>query len=666
MMLTDAQFFVPYLTQLELVLIVMGILSAFFMRRAAHHSLPLIIIAIGAFMGLLAGIGYMIVGDAKEISIVSMKGLAWTTLHLEILSGIFFTLINAVVFASTWFGIRYTTHLSQKNSLSGMHAATGIFILGMLGVVLSLTPVTFLFFWELMSIASFLLVISERTPESIHAGLTYLIMTQLGAIAITIGFAIVSEGNMFSPFAGMHLSQGVNVYIPFLLFLIGFGSKAGLVPLHAWLPLAHPQAPSHISALMSGAMLKVALYGFLLVLTKILLPLPPLCGVIVIVIGLISALYGVVNAIVEKDIKTMLAWSSIENIGLLFTMVGTAMYAMNHGPAWLVSASFVIALFMAINHALFKSGLFMSAGVIAHKLHTRNIDNMGGIANRMGAFSKIVLLLALAAAALPPAGAFFGEWAFLRALFFSLGESPILDKILYIIIFSVVTLVGGLGVFAMTKYFGITFLGQPRSDEAKNATAPDFKGEVLPIAFVMVGTVIMGIGAPWIFASILGDNVKLFGEPEGLSSYLTHGFAPVTILFVVISVVAYLIHRFIVAPQETRMVSTWDCGQPITSRMEYTGTGFAAPIHFFFLAILQTKKIVVRTPIIETNHYLKSTSVELIRNSVFDQIFYTPISRIMSFLSFLARKLHGGAIGTYMVVMLLTITVALIFGLWMK
>jgi hydrogenase-4 component B len=582
------------------------------------------------------------------------------------LSAVFFVLINAVVFCASWFGISYSRHMESHISIPLMHAETAIFILGMIGTVLSSTPIAFLLFWELMSVASFLLVLTNKTEASVRAGLFYFVMTQLGALAIMLGFAIVSGGDLFSPFAKAVLSDSASLYLPFFLFLIGFGSKAGLVPLHAWLPLAHPEAPSHISALMSGAMLKVALFGFLLVLTKIIAPLPATCGLIIIVIGLISGVYGAVNAVVEKDIKTLLAWSSIENIGLLFAMVGTAIYAGATGSSWLVSAALSIALFMAVNHALFKSGLFMSAGVLAHKLGTRNIDHMGGLAKFMPRFSKTVLVLSLAAAALPPAGAFFGEWAFLRALFFSLSNSSPIDKIIYSVVFAFVGLIGGLGVFAMTKYFGIAFLGQSRADVVEKISEPSMKGEVAPIGVTAVATLLLGVSAPWVFAALLGDSANPFGSAIGLSSFLTHGFTFVSILFVFALFLAYTIQRMLVAPATSRLVDTWDCGQPITPRMEYTGTGFAAPIRFFFLSILQSKKVIARTPIVSTNAYLRSVDMQIVERPLFEKIFYMPITVGLERLSLLARKLHKGAIGTYFVVMILTIIISLILGLWLK
>lgn len=654
---------IPYVIQLELVLIVIAVVLAL-LPSMRERSVSLVLVALSSCIGLIGGAFYIVAGNAEAIYLFAPKELPWATLQIEMLSVIFFMLINAVTLVSAWFGARYSTHLVGKVAMGSMHAQTAVFVLGMLGTVLSTTPLMFLICWELMSVASFLLVISERSTASIRAGLFYFVMTQLGAIAIAIGFAIVSSGDMLHAFTHFRPSGEWQLLVAFLLFLVGFGGKAGLVPLHAWLPLAHPEAPSHISALMSGAMLKVAVYGFVMVYIKVLGPIPSSFGVIVVVLGLVTALYGVVNAIVEHDIKTVLAWSSIENIGLIFTLIGVSIYAAERGPSWLAPAALILAFFMALNHALFKSGLFMSAGVIAHSVHTRNMNAMGGLANRMPLFSKGVLLLALAAAALPPAGAFFAEFAFLRSLFLSFSAVELLDKLFYLVIFAAVALVGGLAIFAMTRFFAIIFLGQPRTESAEKCAPPHTEGETLPVLIAGFATLAFGLFAPWVFALLLGESTNVFGTPTGLSSFLSYQFFPIALFVVVLFAVAFFIHRLLVRPQVTRSVQTWDCGQPINARMEYTGTGFAAPMRFFFLFILRSKKVITRTPIVDTNSILRTAHVEFTQHNLFSQFFYDPIIHLIHYVRSLARKLHSGDISGYLTVMFATIIILLIVGLW--
>jgi hydrogenase-4 component B len=284
----------------------------------------------------------------------------------------------------------------------------------------------------------------------------------------------------------------------------------------------------------------------------------------------------------------------------------------------------------------------------------------------MPTFSKAVIFLALAAAALPPGAAFFAEFALLRSLFFSLPSSLLFDKFFYLVIFSMVALVAGLGVFAMIRYAGIIFLGKPRTQRGEESGEPSFAGQTLPIAIAASATLLLGFASPWIFALFLGEAVTVFGKPSSLSSFLTFGFTGISILMCAIVAFAYLLQRFVVRPQSVREVSTWDCGQPITPRMEYTGTGFAAPIRFFFLAILRSKKIITRTPIVASNPILRMTHVEFVDHNFFVEYLYTPILRVILLLRSLARTFHAGGITTYVGVMLLTVIIALIIGLWTK
>lgn len=658
------QFLVQSLISSEVFLLLFSLVVSVFLERITRKSLPLFIMSGASFLGILASLTYFSLFNGQQLIIVAPHSALWLSLRLDAFSAVFFLLINIVAFCATWFAVQYTEHLDAHIERGRLHAETGTFIIGMLGTVLSGTPAAFFLFWELMSVASFLLVLTEKTEASVRAALFYFVMTQFGALAIVIGFALAFGDQLFVPFSQISLSGGA-LYLAFFLFFIGFGAKAGLVPLHTWLPLAHPEAPSHISALMSGAMLKVALFGFLLMLSKFSTPLPPVCGAIVIAVGLISALYGAVKAITEKDIKTMLAWSSIENIGLLFVMIGTAIYADAQGASLLALAALGTTLFMALNHALFKSGLFFSAGVLFHKLGTRNIDNMGGLAQRMPFFSKTMLLLSLSAAALPPAGAFMGEWVFLRALYSSFGVVSPTDKTLYVAIFACVGLIGGLGVFVMIRYVGIAFLGRSRGKDEKELTEPSMFGEIAPIGMAALGTFALGVFAPWMLKTLLiaGSGLS-FGGVSSLTS-LTYGSLSVSALFLFVVFMAFVIDRLLIAPRKTVSVDTWDCGQPITARMEYTGTGFAAPIRFFFLSLLQSKKTIMRKPIIATNARVQATSMTIIENPLFDRLFYAPIRKMVAQMAQGARRFHRGLIGAYFSIIGLTIVVSLILGLWL-
>jgi formate hydrogenlyase subunit 3/multisubunit Na+/H+ antiporter MnhD subunit len=471
-------------------LIVASILFALFPFSAAFRRIAPLTLVVATLIGTLSAILFLCSGTQEEIPIVFVRSVPWLIFNLNTLSALFILLINSVALLCSWYSLRYVDLITKNLRESKiMHAQTGVFVLGMLGSALASTPLGFLFFWELMSFASFFLVMSDKKEASQNAALFYLAMTQLGALSIAAGFAIAMGGNMVAPFSVVLSIDDPKLLIAFLLLFVGFGSKAGLLPLHAWLPKAHPQAPSHISALMSGAMLKVALYGFILVVVKVLPPLPAAYGAMVTTIGLLTAVFAVLHAAAEKEMKTLLAWSSVENMGLLFAMVGTALFASAAGPSWLVPIAIAAAIFLAFNHAFFKSGLFLAAGVLAHEMHVHNLEEMGGLAKRMPKFSKWVFLLAIAAAALPPFGAFFAEWTFLRGLLAGMSGSGVSlpAGIFYLFIFVTVGFVGGIAVFAMTKFFGIAFLGEPRTEAASHSSEPSavfFRG---PLMLALLG-----------------------------------------------------------------------------------------------------------------------------------------------------------------------------------
>jgi hydrogenase-4 component B len=528
----------------------------------------------------------------------------------------------------------------------------------MLGVTLVHTSAAFLFFWELMSFASFFLVMTSREESSRSAALFYLIMTQVGAAAITLGFAIVFDGQLFAPFhhVGDALSPGMALFAG-ILFFIGFGSKAGLVPLHAWLPKAHPEAPSHISALMSGAMLKVALYGFFLVLIEILPPLPIGYAVMVTFIGLFTAMYGVFNAAIESDAKTLLAWSSVENMGLMFTMVGVMLFAGTVGPEWLVPIVFGTALFLAVSHAFFKSGLFLAAGTLIHTVHSRSLEDMGGLAKRMPIFSVGVFLLILAAGALPPMGTFFGEWAFLRGILNTLAAGsashiPFAVNLYYIFVMVGVAIVGGMAIFAMTKFFSIAFLGQPRSEGARGAKEAPFVFHILPIGAALLMVLLVG------FLPVLLDATTRIP----LVHFAVSGFSDAFVLMLFLMVIALVLSVFARAKEiPGRTHITWDCGQPITPRMEYTATAFSAPIRFFFKFLLRTEKQISKEPLVpEGNPYLFKRSLTIVSRPIFEEYFTEPIARGAMWIAEKLRRIHNGKLHTALVVMVLVLIISFI------
>ena len=567
-------------------------------------------------------------------------------------------MVSFVGAITAWFAIAYVSAHEHLYHLRPLHAFTALFILGMQGVLLSTAPITFLFFWEVMSLSSFFLVFADHKTESIKAAMLYLIMTHLGAGAILAGFMLLTQGSLVTTFLTLSGSADLSstrLAGAFILFLFGFGSKAGLWPFHVWLPEAHPQAPSHISALMSGVMLKIALYGFLRVLLTLLPSIPFWASILIIVLGLLSAVYGVLYAVVERDIKRLLAYSSMENLGLIFTMIGVMTLAESSGELKLASVTMTAVLLHAWAHALFKSGLFMGAGVLIAKAHSRSLEAMGGLAKRLPTFAGCMLVLALGAGALPPFSGFIGEWIFLQELVSSLDRFDVTVSAILVVVLATFAFVGGLAVFAMVKMFGIAFLAEPRTDAIREVKALE-PGLTPPIILMAVLTTGFGLFTISPFAFRGQPLGFLLPMRDGTAFYLS------ALIFLGIAfLVVFVLRRLFSKYGHERSYHSWDCGQPITPRMEYTATAFSGPVRFFFHQLLQTSKHLETVPVVKTNPWIASKIFRIdIRRFWFDFV-YIPIGKAILQFSTFVRRIQNGVIQFYIALILVALVLTIVF-----
>lgn len=590
-----------------------------------------------------------------------------TVFHLDGWAAAFLLLVNLGVFLSSVFAIGYLPRYMKAYSLPLLNFVTGLFVFGMQATILAGSVFAFMLFWEVMSVAAYFLVIADREQASLKAGFLYFVMTHFGAACLLAGFLILANGDASASFALLAQNAtglpSVSLGLAFVLLFIGFGSKAGLVPLHQWLPYAHPQAPSNSSALMSGVMLKVAVYGFLRVAFEVFPRIPTGWAVLVAGVGLISAVFGVLYAAVETDLKRLLAWSSIENLGLIFAMIGTGFFAKSLG---LPSAFFWVAAGLhALNHALFKSGLFMAAGSIISETHTRDLDEMGGLAKAWPAFSGWFLGLVFAASALPPLGTFYGEWIYLQALAAGIGQGSLIVSFLYAVAISLVALVGGLAVFTFAKTFSAVFLSKPRTDHAAHVhPLPGLL--VWPIAGSVLGLALIG----W-FAAPIADAIGRLSSastlPFSMKPIIITTPAAIQPLFVfalvlVLGLIVFLVRRMAMR-RTVRITDTWDCGQPVTARMEYTATGFAAPIRFFFRSILLSKKEMLTRRVTPDNAWIVSRRLEWSTQSLWEYWFYQPLAKGIVFLSERVKRLQNGIIQFYILLVLVTLIIVLAVAL---
>jgi hydrogenase-4 component B len=516
-------------------------------------------------------------------------------LRLDSLACVFLILLGAASAGISIFCAGYFRR-HQRSSLGLLCCQYHLFLASMGFVLLADDAYAFMVAWEVMALSSYFLVTSEHLhPENRQAGFLYLLMAHLGALSILLSFGLMQGGSWqftFDAMRGAHLAPPWAA-LAFLLALVGFGGKAGLVPLHVWLPEAHPAAPSPVSALMSGVMLKTAVYGMLRVTFDLLHSPDWWWGLIPLVFGLFSALYGVVFAATQTDMKRLLAYSSIENIGIIFTALGLAIIFRGVGMPILAALALTALLYHSLNHAFMKGLLFLGTGAVLHSTGERNLGRLGGLIHRMPWVAWLTLVGALAMAGLPPLNGFVSEWLLLQAFLFAHEVPHTFINMLLPLGAAVLVLAAALGGYVMVKFFGVIFLGQPR--EAALVRAHDAGTcERLGLVWLALGCILLGLmparvvaalrivveqlggvalppqDAPWWFLVPLSDRRASYSAPILL--------AAITGIVVLTIVAARLLYH-----RRVRRAVPWDCGYgALNARMQDTAEGFGQPIRHIF------------------------------------------------------------------------------------
>jgi len=471
-----------------------------------------------------------------------------------------------------------------------------LFLASMGMVLLADDAYSFMVAWETMALSSYFLVTTQHNlPDIRSAGFLYLLMAHVGAIAILLSFGVLQGGSWQFSFAGMrhaHLAPQWAL-MAFVLAVFGFGAKAGLVPLHVWLPEAHPAAPSPVSALMSGVMLKTAVYGVLRVTFDLLGQAEWWWGLIPLALGLLSALYGVVFAAVQTDMKRLLAYSSVENIGVIFTGLGLAMIFRGVGMSALAALALIALLYHSVNHAFMKSLLFLGTGAVLHSTGERNLGRLGGLIHRMPWVAWVTLVGALALAGLPPLNGFVSEWLLLQAFLFAHQVPHTFINMLLPMGAAVVALAAALAGYVMVKFYGVIFLGQAR--EASLARAHDAGLlERMGLVWLALGCFALGLLPTYGVRALQAVTRQLAGVslPDGQGPWWllmpvpgrTTSYAPI-IFFIAIAVVVALSSLVVRALYHHRIrhAPAWDCGfGRLNARMQDTAEGFGQPIRHLF------------------------------------------------------------------------------------
>jgi hydrogenase-4 component B len=602
-------------------------------------------------------------------------GIPWIGAHFRIdgLAAFFLVVVNLGGAAASLYGLGYGRHEPAPQRVLPFFPA---FLAGMNLVVLAADAFTFLLSWEFMSLASWALVMAHhRVGGNARAGYIYLVMASFGTLALLLAFGLLAgaEGNYtFDAIrASEHVSWTGSLVLG--LVLLGAGSKAGIVPLHVWLPLAHPAAPSHVSALMSGVMTKVAVYGFIRIVFDLLGEPAWWSGMAILSLGGISAVLGVLYALMQHDLKRLLAYHTVENIGIIYIGLGLALAFGANGMQAAAALALTAALFHVLNHSIFKSLLFFGAGAVLTATGERDMERLGGLIHRMPYTSFAFLVGCVAISALPPLNGFVSEWLTFQAIL----QSPDLPqwglKVMVPAVGGLLALSAALAAACFVKAFGITFLGRARSSAAQGAREVDrfslsamFVLAVLCfLAGILPGFVIDGV-AP-VTLSMVGERMPVQASVPWLSivpvaeSHSSYN-GLLVFLFIAISAVlaVYVIHRF--ASRALRRAPAWDCGFPDASPItQYTAGSFAQPIRRVFgTLVFQAREQVAMPP---PGSLEPARLTVVVRDLIWEGI-YAPIAGIVGFAAdrlnvfqFLTIRRYLSLVFLALVVLLLVLTI---------
>jgi len=568
----------------------------------------------------------------------------------DTLSLVFVALILLGTIPNLFYSSGYLPHIERKMHYQLHYFA---FIISMLGVVVSANALVFLFFWELMSLTSWQLILTEpKDKATIKAARFYFIMTHFGFLFLLLFFLIVTDGDLEISFASMKLIASHFAYPTLLFFflLLGFLSKAGAVPLHVWLPYAHPQAPSPVSALMSGVMLKVAIYGMFRFLFDVLYPWPLEWGIVILTLGALSSLVGVLYALSEHDIKALLANHSIENIGIILIGFGMGMIFDTLGLHTLSTFAFIAALFHTFNHMSFKSLLFMGAGSVLHQTHTKNMEKYGGLIKAMPVTALTFLIAAISISALPPSNGFLSEWMIFQSMLSSSHIDNISLKLAIPFAIFALAMTGGLAIACFVKAYGITFLGLHRSTNAKHAHEVNFlmKSGMVLMTFVVLSLmlftpyymewfdkVFVGLGRASIYADIFPNgiwNMHSVGMNGGIVS-------PLVLLFSLVGVTTLMMFAYKVFGIKTRLHNSWACGYKTSQKTQYSATGFAGPIRRFFSWLYKPDEHFEKQTIAGHETKFDASHYEVHVKPLFEKVFYISVAKAVNYISYWVYRL---------------------------
>ena len=657
------------------VLLGLSLLAVALTRRNSATAIIYSASLAASLVLLAVAVRHLLSGSEPGVTILPL-GLPWVGAHfrLDVLSATFLVIVNLGAAGASLYGLGYGRHEAAPWRVLPFYP---VFLAGMNLVVLADDAFTFLLSWEFMSLASWALVMAHhRAPENVRAGYVYILMASFGTLALFLAFGLLAGPAGNYAFAAMSVTSPAPMLAGWVLVLalIGAGSKAGIVPLHVWLPLAHPAAPSHVSALMSGVMTKVAIYAFIRIVFYLSGPPEWWWGLVILSAGSGTAVLGVLYALFENDLKRVLAYSTIENVGFVFVGLGLALAFQANGLAGAAALALTAALFHAFNHMLFKSLLFFGAGAVLTATGERNLENLGGLIHRMPVTAIAVLTGCAAISALPPLNGFASEWLTLQAILLS-PELPQWGlKVLVPASGALLALAAAIAAACFIRVFGVSFLGRPRGPAAETATEVDgfsrltmlvFAGLCL-LAGVLPGVAIDGL-AP-VVQDIIGARMPVQATipwlsivpiAESRSSY--NGLLVFAFIVLSASLAAYAIH--LLASNKIRRAPAWDCGFPNPSpAAQYTAGSFAQPIRRVFGTLLFHAREQVDMP---PPGAMRPARIDVeIRDLIWDYL-YAPISGTVAAIAERMNVLQFLTIRRYLSLVFFTlVSLLLVIAIW--
>jgi hydrogenase-4 component B len=610
--------------------------------------------------GLVAGVAAL-GGQSFAARLPAVLPLAGAQIAVDPLGGWFLMVSGGVLAVAALYGIGYASHGHGPRG-RGVLAVLPVFAAALLLVPAAGSVSTLLVLWELMAVTSLVLVLAEHRgrPAVAEAGWWYATLTHLGFAAILLGlvlYAARAGGDSFADLRAAHLSPALRDAV-FVLVLAGFGSKAGLVPLHVWLPRAHAEAPSPVSAMLSAAMVNLGVYGVVRVGFDLLGGGSRWWWLLVLASGAVSALYGILQATVAADLKRLLAYSTVENMGLVFLGVGAAgVFRVSGAPA-LAALALAAALLHVLNHAGFKALLFAAAGSVLRATGSRDLDALGGLRARMPATTVLFAVGALGACALPPGNGFVSEWLLLQSLVHALPAGGVVTAVAMPLAVAVVALTAGLAVATFVKALGVGFFARPRSEAAGAAAESP---PVMLAAMGVLAAVCVGLAlAPAALGSVLSRAVAaahISAEPigGGVSVHLSGIASTMSPLIIAVAVVASVAGTGMVVRLVTRRVTRrravalWDCGAGApTARMQYTATSFAEPLQRVFDDVLAPETDVDVTPHAESAYLVARVAYQQRVPDRIEHAIYDPVLAAARRLGRLGPVLANGSVHRYL------------------